>query len=47
MGREAAGAWSMVAGMGNRGIGEIPSAEEPGSFHLMAEAVKIGTHPSG
>jgi hypothetical protein len=36
----------MVAGMGNLGIGEIPSAEQPGSFRLAAEAVKIGTHPS-
>jgi hypothetical protein len=33
--------------MGNLGIGEIPSAAELGSFHLTAEAAKIGTHPSG
>jgi hypothetical protein len=37
----------MVAGMENFGIGEIPSAGEHGSFHLAAEAAKIGTHPSG
>jgi hypothetical protein len=37
----------MFAGTGSRGIGEIPSAAEGGSFHPMAEAAKIGTHPSG
>jgi hypothetical protein len=46
IGREAAGISSIVAGMGNLGIGEIPSAAELGSFHLTAEAAKIGTHPS-
>jgi hypothetical protein len=47
VGREAAGASSMVAEMGSLGIDEIPSAEEFGSFHRAAEATKIGTHPSG
>jgi hypothetical protein len=37
----------MVAGMGNRRIGEIPSAAKHGSFHWMEEAAKIGTYPSG